>query len=80
MFGYQIPALGQLVDLRTKSSPKIVQSTGEIPLYNIYMSDAGDSTIPEKEVMSENTKAIQVAETARKLFNLQGKFRFTIFI
>ena len=67
MFGYQIPALGQLVDLRTKSSPKIVQSTGEIPLYNIYMSDAGDSTIPEKEVMSENTKAIQVAETARKL-------------
>lgn len=57
MVGYQIPAFGLLVDIGRMSSPKIVQSTGEIPLINIYMNDEIATTSPQKEEISEEIKS-----------------------
>lgn len=61
-----IPALGHLVDAGNKNT-KVAQSRGEIPLYNIYMSNDGETIPPKKEEISEKIKAIQVSEPARQV-------------
>lgn len=69
MVGYQIPAFGLLVDVGKMSSPKVAQSTGEIPLINIYMSDEGDPITPKREDLSEKVKSVKVTENIKQIEN-----------
>lgn len=68
MVGYQIPAFGLLGDIERMNTPKIAQSIGEIPIINIYMSEI-DTTIPQKEEISENIKSLKVAESTWQIEN-----------